>query len=318
MSRPSFYAVILSACLLALIPTSVLAQGCYLPVGGPGCYWLPGGASLSTGYFGHRTGADICFSASNQPTGSVKELRQQFDLQGVALDLVVPVAGWAPLGVTVGGGYSFCLNEPSQETIQLEGSGSMTREWRAEPQAGNLYAALTMAFHPALTGMVGIKYDNFQANFVSPSSGFGAALGTLDTAAVSINTVTPYLGLVYGGIPNSFGLNVQLGIVGFPVVLGWADYRETVAATLNVGGATVPGFPASNNIGSGYFMDAFADVSLTTVGCIQLGAYVKYNTMNAESEINVGERNAYIPDVTYKLEFQKRSWGVGGRMSVLF
>ncbi len=318
MFRPSFYAVILGACLLALVPISVTAQGCYLPVGGPGCYWLPGGVSLSTGYFGHRTGADICFSASNQPAGSVKELRQQFDLQGIALDVVAPVIGWAPFGVTVGGGYSFCFNEPSRETIQLVGSSSMTRDWRAEPQAGNLYAALTMAFHPALTGMVGIKYDNFQSNFVSPGSGFGAALGTLDTAAMSLNAVTPYLGLVYGNVPSPLGLNIQVGVIGFPVVLGWVDYRETVAATLNVGGSNVSGFPASNNIGQGYFMDAFADVSLTAVSGIQLGAYVKYNTMNAESEINVGERNGNIPMVMYKFEFQKRSWGVGGRMSVFF
>lgn len=312
------HAVIVGALLLALIPASVGAQGCYLPVAGPGCSWFPGAVSISTGYFGHRTGADISFSASNQPAGAVRELRQQFDLQGISLDVAVPVGCLSPFGILVGGGYSFCFNEPSRETIQLVGASTLTRSWTAQPQIGNVYGALAVAFRPSLSGMVGIKYENFQTNFVNPGTGLAAALAELDTAEISLNTCTPYLGLMYDNLRAGSGVNVQLGVIGFPVVLGWVDYRETVAATLNVGGSNVPGFPAANNIGQGYFLDAFADLSLTAMYGMQLGAYVKYGTMRVESDINVGERNANIPSVDYKFEFQKRSWGVGGRVSVMF
>lgn len=318
MPRPLFHAVLSCAVLFALVPVSVMAQGCYLPAAGPGCYWLPGGVSVSTGYFGHRQGADISFSASNQPVGSVRDLRRQFDLQGISLDMVAPLSCWSPFGVTVGGAYSFCFNVPSEETIQFVGETSRTRSWTAQPQAGNVYAALTMAFRPTVTGMVGVKYENFQTNFVNPGSGFGSPLGALDTANISLNTCTPYLGVMYGNVPGNLGLNVHLGVVGFPVLLGWVNYRETVAASLPIGGVNVSGFPAANNIGKGYFLDAFADLSLAAIYGIQLGAYVKYNTMNAESNVDVGERNANIPNVTYKFDFQKRSWGVGGRVSLIF
>jgi len=156
------------------------------------------------------------------------------------------------------------------------------------------------------------------ANFTDPDSGFGAPFGQYDTATVTVNAWTPYLGLVWSNVTRGAGFDFRAGVLGSPVVWGSIDYVETVAAGLIISGANVHGFPASNYIKQGYLVEGFADASVGTIYGMQLGAYAKYHVLKATTDIRVGERDANIPNVSYDVNFQKQNWGVGGRLSIFF
>jgi len=316
--RKFYIPLLICSGFFLIYPAVVSAQECWAPSWW-GCPWIHGDLSVYTGYSGGTKGADIVFSASNQPTGSLTELRKQLDLRGVALDVVWYLRGASQFGLKLGGGYYFGVQAPAQETVQNAGAASLARTWATTPQSGNLSAALTMQAYPALIGTIGIKYENFHANFLYPSANFGSPLGQIvDRADISLNAWTPYLELVYGTLLGRSGIDMRFGVLWSPVVLGSVDYSETVAAGLFIGGVSVPGFPASNQIGQGYLAEAFAECSVGLTNGIQAGGYAKYHTMRASSNINVGERNANIPDFIYKFDFQTQTWSVGGRLAVLF
>jgi len=264
----------------------------------------------------------------------VAQLQQQFDLRGIALEGTAQLRGRGPLGIRLGGNYTYYASQPSLETVQVEGSSALSRTWDARPQGGGADGALTYDVNPALATVLGLRYENFQANFISPSSGFGAAVGLLDTATVTINSWAPYVGLVYGRVVGGPGINVHLGILGTPWVLGSIDYLETVESLLSIGGVAVSGIPASNEFVQGYFVEAFANCSVVSIWGMHLGAFAKYQTTRAACNANVGERSYFpqrpvidvfgnrlppgIPSVIYKFDFHKQNWSVGGQVGVVF
>ncbi|MBI5248703.1 MAG: hypothetical protein HY912_04345 [Desulfomonile tiedjei] len=295
----------------------IAAQGCYGPSGAT-CSWGPGGLALYAGYFTHSKGADFSFSAQNQPAGSVSGLRQQFGLQGIELEMILSFKLAPPLGLALGCGYDFPFTVSSEEVVPIAGAASLSRGWRAEPRSGNVHAAVTMDLYPSLVGLLGIKYEAFQTNFRSANNGLTVPGGGLDTADLSFNMYNPYIGVVYSTASRGNGPNIQLGLIGFPTLLGNVDYRETVFGGITVGGIAAEGFQGSNSIGEGYYLNAFGDVSLSALNLVQLGAYAKYEVTNAACSINVGNRNSSLPDVAYKFDFQKRLWSFGGRLSIPF
>jgi hypothetical protein len=306
---------LLSVALLGAGP--VFAQGCF-PSFGPPCAWPCGGVSASVGYFGQKQGFDISFSNTGQAAGSLTGLRQQIDLGGIEIALALPFRGSGPAGFLVGADYRPFFTKPSEETVQNAGAATRTRTWEAKPQNFDIFFAVTMDFYPTLTGVAGFRYENFEVNFINPSTGFGSPQGLFDSAAISLNAYVPYLGLVLHNAAGGLGFDAQFGVMASPVVLGTINYRETVDAGLVIGGATAPGFSGYNSFRSGYYLEAFADSSFTTAHGIQLGAYVKYYATQATSTIHTGESSATVPQIDYKCDLLKRSWGVGGRVCLFF
>jgi hypothetical protein len=309
------FLILLSVGLADAGAAFALELGPSLPGPRPGPW---GGLSVGTGYFGHKQGADISFVSRNQASGSLQELRQQIDLAGVDIQLAAPVKWCGSWGAVLGGGYSLCFSRTSIETVQITGAATRTRTWQAEPQSFDIYAALTMDLHPFLTGVAGLKYDNFQTNLRNPDKNFGTAMGTLDSAAITLSTFQPQFGLVIHNGPALAGFSAQIGLLVSPVVLGNLSYRETVAGGHVIAGKTVAGFADDNTLNYGYCLEAGADSSFVTANGIQLGAYVKYYTMQANTNMNPGRTNDTAPDVSYKCELQKRSWAIGGRACLFF
>ena len=311
--------------LLLLFVTSIwlahgeraCAQGCH-DFSWRVCSGFCGGLSIGAGYFGQKGGADIAFTASGQASGSMSKLRQQIDLGGINVGVAAPFRWAGPLSVLVGGHYSAFFVKPSLETMQVVGAAARARSWQASPQNFDVYAALTMNLSPSVIGMAGLKYENFQVNLLNPSFNFGASQAPLDSAALALNTYTPYLGFVVANAARQLGMNVHLGLLGAPLVFGSVDYRETVVGALVVGGATAPGFRVSNNLGYGYYLESFADASVVTRYGTQLGAYAKYYILQASATVRTGEANANIPQVNYACDLQKRSWEIGGRICFFF
>ncbi len=315
MRRPFVHAVILGVLVSMLFPCSLLAQEFCRPLG-PWDFMARMGVSAYTGYFGHKDGVNISFSASDQPSGSVQGLRQQFGLQGISTEMMFPVRAAGPLGFVFGGGYSGCFRSDAEETLQT-GASTSKRTWRVQPQACNVHAALTVDVLPSLVGLLGFRYENFQTKFFSPNSGFSTQQ---DSANISYNAYIPCVGVVIG-TPSLFpGLNVRVGIVGFPFLLGSVDYRETWNDPQPFGpnSQDVNGFTGSNPISNGAFFDAFGDVSFFTVCGVEMGAYGKYEFMRSATPVYVGQGNSAMPTVVYDFAFERRLWGVGGRVSISF
>jgi hypothetical protein len=327
--RESFCKTVVPAIVaLALIPTLVLGQGCSSSLG-YGCSLGSMGLSAYTGYFGGRRGADISFSASDQPAGSVQSLRQQFDLQGLSGDMLVPIRCGRMVGLAVGFGFSACFQVMSEETVNRVAATPLSRTWQVQPQGGNVHANVTLDLNSSLLGLVGFRYENFQTNFRGPSASLTVPADNPDSAALSLSAYIPIVGLVYRTPPSISGLNAQFGAVGFPFLLSSVDYRETFAAGLDVGGKIVPGFHGANTLTKGGFIDLFGDVSTTTVGGVQVGAYFKYEFLRTSGNILIGQGSPppgtpdndpfhQIPHITYSMDFQRRMWGVGGRAAISF
>jgi hypothetical protein len=317
MRRSFVYAVTLGILVGVLLPGLVLAQEFRGPLG-PWDFMARLGVSASTGYFGHKDGVHISFAASGQPQGSVESLRQQFGLQGISTEMRFPVRLVGPLGFVFGGGYSGCFRSDAEETMQKAGSDPLKRTWRVQPQACNVHGAMTVDVLPSLLGLVGFRYENFQTKFFSPKSGFSTHLGTQDSANISYNAYVPCVGVILCA-PSLFpGLNVRVGALGFPVLLGSVEYRESWNEKQGIGGTNVNGFMGSNPISRGAFVNAFGEVSLITLCGVEMGAYGKYEFMSGATPVYVGQGNSAIPTVVYDFDFQRRLWGVGGRVSLSF
>jgi hypothetical protein len=305
--------------LFVLIPGMVLAQGCYLPLN-DGCSWRPNGVSFGLGWITATRGADIKFSTKNQTIGSLSGLRHSFDMHGIAFNVAMPVRGGGPLGLFLGFEYDFVYLTTSYEEAQIAGSNTLTRTWKAQPQQADVRAGFTLDFTSTISGVAGFRYQNFQTNFMEPNIGLTFIPNGLDTADFTINLYSPYIGVVFNSGPRGPGPgpSIRAGVTGIPVFLGNVDFRETIVGSIAIGGQRALGFQGSNTIGQGYFADFFADVSVTTLRCVELGAYARYDVMDAISHVNIGDRNASLPNVDYNFDFQKRFWTFGGRLTIPF
>jgi len=317
MRTTRIVAILVVVCFLIGTPAVALAQAGYGWIC-PATAAVGSAPSVFTGYFFQNKGADFSFTTADTAVNSVVELRQQFDLQGIWLELMVPVKGNGPLGLVLGWSYLFPIDRTSDETMSLSAGAPRYRTWRADTQWWNLQVALTYDFHPLATGIAGFRYDSFQTNFYNPTVHSGEAGLPNDTANISINGYIPFLGLAVSNIAPRTGLDIEIGAIGFPTMLGSVDYIEVVSAGIPISGVTVPGFPASNNFRSGYFFEAFGEVGVPLLYGWQAGAFVKYSTINAKSLIRVGERNANIPTTDYEFNLDRRTWVIGGRVSLCF
>lgn len=316
--RPNRWTIILTVIVGAIFsltfPGSSRAQSCYSPSWSCGAFsnW---GLSAYTGYFGSVNGADISFTAENQPVNALTGIRQRFNLQGINLELMAPIRLYGRYGMAVGIGYSACFNEPAEETLQFSGSPSIARTWLAKPQSFNLQTALTVDLKPSLVGIFGFKYENFLTNFVNAES-------VTPNVDFTFSAYIPYIGLIYGAALNNTGRNFRIGAIGFPFLLGSVAYRETVMGGIAIGANTdVPGFQGSNTVVSGYYINGFADMTLATVNCIELAAYAKYDILNAVSNEFLACSNNYNyrnQNVLFDFRFQRSFWGVGLRASIGF
>jgi hypothetical protein len=303
--------------LLAATPVSVQAQGCYGWVC-PGPASSGSAPSIFTGYFFQTKGADISFNAPEWPTNSVIGLRQQFDLQGIWTELMVPVKGCGPAGLVLGWAYLFPLDRTSHETQTFSVAGTATRTWTADPQWWYLQGALTYDVYPMATVIAGFRYDSFQTNFYDPSVRAADPTVPNDTANVTINGYIPFFGVAISNVAPRTGLDIEIGAIGFPTVMGSVNYVETVGSGIQIRNTLAPGFTGYNEFDKGYFLEAFAEFGVPLMYGWQAGAFMKYTTLNASTTVDVGERNGQIDNTDFECTFDRRSWVIGGRVSLCF
>ncbi len=294
---------IVVAILLAVLPTISFGQGaCAVPV-------------LYTGYFFHDKGAEFSISSPDTPN-SLTYLQHKFNLQGIWLETIVPVRGSGPLGMAVGVAFLFPFDERSREILVSSTGQAVERTWLSDTQWWNLQMFLTYDFGPGITAIAGFRYESFQTNFTSPSAEVFGGTTFEDTSNLTVNSYIPFLGLAAAATLPRVGLNAEFGVIGFPTVMGSVDFVETGLFTIL--GQTIEGIPVSDGFDNGFFLEGFAEATVPLAYGVRTGAFVKFSTVQAESNVNVGARHANIPNVDYDADFSRKSWVLGGFASLDF
>jgi hypothetical protein len=243
------------------------------------------------------------------------------DFQGVWFELLAPIKSDGPLGLLLGAFYHFPASLYSQEIVNTGGQG-VNRTWDVAPQWGGFQAALTYEIRPALTALVGFKYESLQVNFsnvrpvINPND-------VIDHADISISEYIPYFGFAYKRVQPNSGLELELAFIGFPALPGSVDFTETVASGLIVSGHSVPGFPASGGFQSGRFLEWYAEASFPLRDCCRVGSYLRYNVAQASATVKSLSRwdvdpRIRFPSVDYDFNFDRRVWSVGGVLAFSF
>ncbi len=301
------------AVLLAFITSTSGHAGGWSGFQHPGYPFASGATSFYVGYFSDPTGLTLSFQ-NTDPGTSLNLISQTVAFQGVWFELLAPIKSCGPLGMVLGANYHFPVKKNSQETINTGGVG-VNSTWNASPQWGGLQLALTYQINPALTAILGFKYQSVLVNLFQSVP----ANPNANTADISINEYIPYFGFAYNAVHPSSGLELETALIGFPTVLGAVDFRETAASGFNIGGVVVPGFRGSQNFGSGRFLEWFAEVSLPVRECCRLGSFVRYNVTQTSGTVNPAEFSGNIPrNVFYDFNLDKRIWAVGGVVSFSF
>jgi hypothetical protein len=314
-----------SVILAFIVPTQGIAGG-WCGFQHPGYPCASGATSFYVGYFTDPSGLEISFQSRTASNNSLNLLSHKVDFQGVWLELLAPIKSAGPLGLVLGAFYHFPSSRFSQETINTGGQGVKNRTWDAAPQWGGFQVALTYEINPALTALVGFKYESLQVNFsqarpvINPNDIF-------DRADISISEYIPYFGFAYKRVQPNSGLELELGLIGFPMLPGSVAFTETVASGLIVSGHNVPGFPASGGFQSGRFLEWYAEVSLPVRDCFRLGSYVRYNVAQASATVQslshwgtqlIPADLVKFPPVDYDFNFDRRVWSVGGVVAFSF
>jgi hypothetical protein len=276
-------------------------------------------------------------SASN--TFNIRSLEQTLNVQGVWTELLIPIKTSSPLGLLLDVGYLFPSNSQSGENYNLNSSGVASRTWNTSSQLANLSVAVTYHFLPSITTVVGFRYESFMTNFaeyenfIENSLRFNPkALGGTD---FTFSGYIPFFGAVVDTSPG-YGTSLKAGIIGLPALPGSFVYREVLNSTSNYNapsGSEWNGMKASSEFSSGYFLEAFGQVSTPINWWGQVGAFVKYSGIygRATTDVNTsiattrrtspGQPDSFDP-VSYHNQadatFQRSSWIFGGTISACF
>lgn len=296
----------LCCCVLAILS---------IEAGSADAYWTCVVPRVYTGYFFQNDGAEYTLSTPDSPNSLIED-RHVYDLHGVWLETLIPLRLGGRWGMAIGAAYLFPMDVTSNEILAGAPFGRLERTVPVHTQWWNMDTSLTFDLSPALTGIVGVRYDSFSTEFTEPSVLDAGGVPRFPRGDYAMNLCIPYLGLSATRFLTQTGLMARLGVIGFPVVLGSTNFIQ--AGEVQVLGVTVPGLLGHSGLRNGFFLEGVAEAVLPFRNGLQLGAFVKFSTVQAQASTNVGERNANIPDLEYDLDFKRKSWIFGGSASFRF
>lgn len=266
--------------------------------------------SAYVGYLYKDHGAGIQLQFNGPATvGQTTYTRNDFDLQGIWLELALPVAIDHNMGFLVTGAHLFSIQPTSIQSYSLAGVASAARKWNTDVQWWEVNGAGSYQFFPSVTGIVGFRWINFAVNFTNSVDLQGFVSPSTDAATLTTNSYIPYSGLLIESKPDCRG-TIKLAAYGSPILPVDFDYNETVSLT----GQARTAFSTKAAMGNGYFAEGFTEYSLKRESC-SIGGFVKFTVVHAERSIGalVGGINTPI-DIT----FDRKNWILGGKIGYMF
>ncbi|MEW6113505.1 MAG: hypothetical protein AB1664_15340, partial [Thermodesulfobacteriota bacterium] len=249
------------------------------------------------------------------PVIGLLETRHDYNLEGVWLEVAIPVTFDYNYGLMVSGAHLFPAAATSRQTYSLDGGvGGGRRDWNTDIQWWNVQAAGSYAFWRGVSLLAGYRWDSFMTKFTSPSDLVGIPGLNTDQADLTVSAHIPFIGIQLDPW-LSCETFTKVGFVGFPVVLGTLIYKEGVGNIAN-GPAALNGNQAFD---SGYFMEAYGEGGMKMANW-NVGGFVKYSTLHATSKVDLEASLAAngLAVQKYNFTFDRRNWIFGGKIGVAF
>ncbi len=282
----------------------------------PGCYPCPPPAcapkccepSVYLGYLFKDHGAGVQIEFNNGDVVGITSTRNDFDLQGVWLELAVPVALSPEAGLVFTGAHLFPVQPNGTQTYRLVNAPGARREWNPDIQWWEMNAAGMYRFSQMAAGIAGFRWSSFVVDFNNPKNQLGFTNST-DQAKLTTNAYIPFVGLLLENRPDCYS-SVKAALIGFPTLPSDLEFTETVSLAGQQASTTFS--PRRGNLKSGYFLEAFGECSVQKCNWT-LGAFVRFTALHS-----VRSHDLDLIDGTRQVDvtFDRRNWIFGGKIGV--
>ncbi len=259
-------------------------------------------------YGGYLDSADLAsfgFDTDGLGVGGVVAIDHTFPLRGLWLGAGASIEFSDGVGAMVGGSYLVPADGSSEE-VYNDGVGGSRRSWSSTTQWWTLEGAGTYAFTGTTVAVGGLRYDSFRLDFQDPYNATIATSRPSDEADVTIEGYLPFVGMT--AVHDVNPTYLRAGVIGFPVVLGHVDYKQTFG-----------GIPArlegSGDFNAGYFFEAFAEYS-RTVSSATVGVFARWSMVHAEADADLDATG--LASDTFRFTLDRRVWILGGSIGFDF
>ena len=267
-----------------------------------------------------RTNALNINMLGHQENTSIKSLQQSAKMEGLWTELVVPVKGAFPIGFTPSVGYLIPADYRVDETY-LGNTGQIAeRTWKTKTTLYNLKFSIDYAFSQSFTAMLGFQYDSFMADYtapydqISPTNNVG--FSSAQRVGLEVSLGIPFVGLMYErNIGSIFDLKSY--IIGYPGIPGVLSFEESVQSN------SARAVKFSQEISSGYYYEAFAQLSIPVWRGIGGGAFVKYSEFSGKLQgVDVKYKepppSGSNPALSAAVTYLRNSFVIGASITALF
>jgi hypothetical protein len=265
--------------------------------------------SVYLGYLYKEHGAELQIQ-NNGPTtaGSTTFTRNDFDLQGIWLELALPMSINENMGLILTGAHLFTLQPTSVQSYSLAGAPSAARQWTPDLQWWEVNAAGSYQFLPSLSGIMGFRWTYFGSNFNNPTNQSGLINPNADSATLTTNAYIPYSGILIENKPDCRSV-IKIAAYGSPILPGDFSYTENI--NLNQAPTSIS---PKGLFSCGYFFEGFSEYSMRR-DLWSMGGFVKFTAVHSERSLgaNVGGVNTPVD-----IYLDRRNWIFGGKMGYTF
>jgi hypothetical protein len=310
--------IVFFVCILAMsaVPAMVSAQG--LPsLGGLGSLFGSAGPcgeakpgliappTLYVGWSGQGQGANFGIGLDT-PVANLNGVSHTYDLSALALGISGSFTLSDRISVIASGWWMVpSAGARSIEPYDLAAGGPQHRSWSTDTNWWWVDALAAYNLGGGVAFLGGFRFDRFETRFKNPQGTLITSLGT-DEANVESNGYIPLLGLLYS--TGSSANMITAYAVGFPTLLGRAEYHQTVIGALRV--------DAAGDYNNGFFFEARLDYKRRIMGDADLGAFFRYNatrgTFSGSASVNTFGSSAFRGGLN------RNAFSLGGSVSLPF
>lgn len=263
--------------------------------------------SVYVGYLYKDHGAGVNIQFNNGDVVGITSTRNDFNLQGVWLELASPFVLSQSAGLYFAVAHLFPVQSNAVESYGQAG-GAAKREWNPDIQWWEVDGALTYRMSQGLIGLAGFRWSSFVVDFGQATNQQGFSTSP-DQAQLTVNAYIPFLGLALQADPNC-NSSFKAAFLGFPALPSDVEFQETLTPT----GGVSTRFSGTTDYKSGYFLEGLVEASAKMAAC-SLGAFVRFDAIHTDRTRNFTlDGSARQADI----QFDRRNWIFGGKLGFVF
>lgn len=272
-----------------------------------------------------RTNALNVNMYGRQSESSIKTLQQNAKMEGLWTEIVVPVKSAYPIGFTPSVGYLIPADYRVDETYLGNSAPIASRTWKTKTTLYNLKFSIDYAFSQSVTAMLGFQYDSLMADYTAPYNqipSYNVGFNSAQRVGLEVSLGIPFVGVMYERNVGSI-FDLKAYISAYPGLPGVLSFEESVGFDYDDANKEYrhSGVKFSQEISSGYFYEAFAQLSAPVWRGIGGGAFVKYSEFSGKL-LGVSVDHKETPLATESLSadvtYLRSSFVIGASITALF